>query len=164
MYNCQRLHDLESKQVIKKDANGRYSWPDGSFIRREGNEYLVQSIERQQKPISSYISINGDETEASGTEVYHAKFDGHAFHYSYDTPNSTSEEEDEPARTFGVQRSAKIISGKRKEVFDGVSVPPPKKSWDARKKSRDEEIRPKENAPHISIPMHLKPVEVHPTN
>lgn len=139
MAMCQAMQELINQGLAQKNEFGRYSLKDGSLIRRQPNETLVQAVRRLATPQSNYIALEQVAHAQEDREVYHTVFEGLR---GYDEQYSTDEEsyQDQSAATLAAQRTTKSTTTARKEKMD--SYPKeihPRKAWEARRKERDGE-------------------------
>jgi len=121
MSRCPALTELIAKDVIMRDHGGRIIHRDGSAIRRFGNETYAQAIERENRPLSSLITIA---EELSGSER------GEEWSEDEDEDNEWNGEmedvfavRDVTNQIYEVERPEKQITARRRQVLDGVYPP-----------------------------------------
>ncbi|KIK15600.1 hypothetical protein PISMIDRAFT_16407 [Pisolithus microcarpus 441] len=105
--SCDAINDLVKKGSLARDDNHRVIYPYGQCIYRNGDEMILQAYERSvnatQPTNTVHFVIHEEADEYLGAEIY--------------------ELEDE-AVVAAAERNAKISKDKRREVFDGVLLPP----------------------------------------
>ncbi|KAI0038542.1 hypothetical protein FA95DRAFT_1505439, partial [Auriscalpium vulgare] len=103
--NCGILRGMVDSGVVRRGWRGQYTRLDGSYIERLGNETVVQAIEREQSEYDSPVDwvnwMQGEEPDSDDEIDSEDDFD-----------------------VYPVTRSSNGNRTTRKEVFDGVHMPP----------------------------------------
>ncbi|KDQ62655.1 hypothetical protein JAAARDRAFT_111832, partial [Jaapia argillacea MUCL 33604] len=148
MSGCGKLNELLTQGLAHRDGGGRVVLADGSRIRKGEGETLVVAIERSV-PQTNLITC---EMESSRKEMA--------------LTNVVEIWDDEKADVFPVERVERKSANRRREVMEGVYMPP-KPDW-ARKidkgKGRETETRISPSNPPPAPPAVVitTPIDIHP--
>ena len=152
--NCPPLNELTNQGIVKRDMNNRFCMQDGTRIQRAVGETIVQAAQRQKTSNTSSKSQSAHFIMSSESVVKSAPA------YEYVEDASDNEE------IYAAQGQPRMAKEKRKEHFDGVSLPSLKQVL--AKDKRQSETNPSQNK-SISQPRVVKkisdpkPVDVHET-
>lgn len=121
--NCPSVGELTIKGELTRDNIGRVTHADGSMIRRQGNESIIEAYERERgerNPARSHLIMIADSDADQDDE----------WENGYATDMGESEDDrgvfaiqDMWGESYGVERPERQIAAKRKQVLDGVYVP-----------------------------------------
>ena len=121
---CTPLQEMLQQGTLMRDREGRITFRDGTVVRREQGETIIQAANRHKGMQSHFFAMNQDEV----SEYY----------------QSEGEPDDEyEADVLAAEHQPKLINKTRKEVFDGVVIPP---------KRGKENVRPAGNVPPKTTP------------
>ena len=118
MSRCPAVSDLIARGVLTRDHGGRIMHKDGSAIRRFGNETYVQAIERENRPLSSLITIVDDTSGSESDEEWSEKDDD-----EYGEMEEVFVVRDLTNQSYEVERPEKQITARKRQVLDGVYPP-----------------------------------------
>ncbi|KAH7904073.1 hypothetical protein BJ138DRAFT_1019640, partial [Hygrophoropsis aurantiaca] len=142
--DCERVNDLISRGVMKRDDRNRIIYADGSRIYRQGSETILQAYDRVGNFPSSLPRSTDFITATFATLV--------------------EEETDEEADVHAVVGRVKSTKEKRKEVFDGVFVPPaPRIISKGKEKENNPVSLPGPSKSAVTIPS-IQPIDIHTTS
>ena len=102
--NCPALQEMLRSGTLMRDQGGRITVRDGSVVRREQGETIIEAAGKRQGKQSHFFTMGASEI----TEYYQ------------------SDEEDEYERRVEVlaaEHQPRLIHKTRKEIFDGVLMP-----------------------------------------
>ena len=124
MRQCGELNTLLNQGTVVRTPEGRIEWPDGTQIFREGNELLVQSINRMVKQSNIVKAhITGSEDDDDNDNDYKQQFIG----IVREEDDVSSDEQDElgwsPGQisdcyALGAERNPRVSKDTRRQVQD----------------------------------------------
>ncbi len=109
--SCSKVDDYLGRGILSKDNSGKLIMKDGSRIYRKNGEPICDAADRLWKPQVNFITYTA---QIRPEEDSHDEYE-------------ESEGGDSEYEIYPVTRSQKSITERRKEVFDGVHVPPLRK-------------------------------------
>jgi hypothetical protein len=144
IHTCSQIADLINKGVLRKDQGGRITDKNGQRIPKGFDETFIQAIKRINDGQTHYISMAMDDTEDSQTDYYMTEGD-----------DTDSDEEDN--HVMAAERVPKKSTNARREIFDGVHMPPANKTY----KNKDKEnIKPRRPGEPTPFRVNKGPVEI----
>ena len=102
---CPKLTDAINKGLIMRGMDGRLVMKDGSRIPRNGNEPIIQAVERLTGTKTNLITLSS------------------LSNLQYPSDESEYEKDDDEPEIYVATRQATKIKTNRKETFDGVYPP-----------------------------------------
>lgn len=99
---CPKIAELVASGAVIRDTYGRVTYRDGTLIRREYGETIAQAVEKRTVGQSHFIMM-GENIESD--------------YYQ-------SEEEEYSGGVLAAEKQPKSTTTTRKEIFDGVYMPP----------------------------------------
>ncbi|KAF9455302.1 hypothetical protein BDZ94DRAFT_1327646 [Collybia nuda] len=133
--DCQPLQELIKSGVLVRDQTGRIVYRDGTIVRRERGETIIQAASRRNGSNNQSHLITMEEI----SEYYVSEDDTH---------------EQSDVKVMAAEKQSKTINKARKDVFDGVLLPP-----------RSFRPKDKENIPPKAIPVtRVTPTQVQATH
>ncbi|EPQ50261.1 hypothetical protein GLOTRDRAFT_134130 [Gloeophyllum trabeum ATCC 11539] len=135
--SCPKILELLEKGVLKRDMRGKLVMSDGSRIQRTPTESIVNAVERQLAR-THYVILDRYSPDNNVSNFLNAEYD--------------SDSSDNEVFVMPAERGVKQGRAARKEMFDGVVMPPRSRRVDKRgppgEKAKPEDIS-------------LVPIEVH---
>jgi hypothetical protein len=116
--NCAQISDMINKGVLTRNSFGRLRDKNGQFIPRNAEESFVDAVKRLSEGLSHYIALNSPNSENSCSEYYITDSDR----------NEYDSDMDNDAHVMAAERVPKKTTTARREVLDGVYMPPPSHS------------------------------------
>ncbi|KAK7439757.1 hypothetical protein VKT23_017332 [Stygiomarasmius scandens] len=117
---CPKLNELVKADKVTMDPNGRYVMKGtGQSIRRNYNETMVQAYERMMKESTHQTNFIAE------INPYTSEDESYNVGYESDIePDDSPDDDDDDIEVLAADRTNKSINQARKQVFDGVHLPP----------------------------------------
>lgn len=118
IYACEAVNNMIRHGELTKDRAGRITRPNGSWIRKIGDEMLLQALSREGKVQAHFVVASENESGRSEAKT------------KYELKPADLGSDDESGGVFAVRdfsfatdRPEKQIAAKRKQVLEGVYPP-----------------------------------------
>jgi hypothetical protein len=139
MSACQKINDQITRGLLTRDNSGRVVRSDGTRIQRFGSETFMEAIEREQRPQSHLVTIVDEPYDnSSDSSDLESQDEGMTIEYE-----DVFIVQDGRYETYAADKTEKKGTAKRREVMDGVYLPPGNRRSERNKKEKENDDVPR---------------------